>query len=762
MQHVKRRCRIGLSKELYVPTCGLSGGLALWWDESIDLDILYSSKNLIHDKLRGLAVRNGASWLCVGDFNDLLYHGEKWGRRPRASRKILSFQNLLNDCDLFDLDEKGLEFTWTNNMLRKSWIGPWVILILRVVSPRPKCRLGKRLGRTIVLWWWIFVIKMREEVKDSRDSADQIIKRLKNCSDALTKWSKKVFPNNRVLIEKLMEQLNQYNVRDLTETIAEKAEEIVKAMEEAWDREEQFWLQRAKVDSLKRGDQNSKFLHASVVQRRRINKVLKLKRSDGSWIEGEDEIVRNFGGFYENLFYSSRVRNFVEAMRYVHSVIDDDENRLLCAPITKLELKPRNPSRNGLQASKVVRGCDPGGATTTGPDGYSGAFFRRALDEVGDKLTEMVSEFMDKGVDLRDLNFTKSCRDLLKKGLVWRIGNGVSVDVWKDSWVPGIKGCKLSQGLHFADSSHLMVADLIVGGRWDLSFIKDFITDEEEAAIRAIPLSRGVVPDRLIWGDVRNGMYKVNSGYRVAKSWRIGVSCDKPSCSSVVSSQCPICNSAPETIEHMLMLCDWVNLVGFVSPLGFKLNDMNTKRFEDWCEEVLVSNKGIDDFGRSVWAYLCCECWMARCDVVFKGVKVDIVGVVKRALKAVNEFWRVGCGLGVIFRNEKGRVIDGWCEGFEAGSSLMTEAKALLKAMQMVIDRGWSGVVFETDCVVLAQMIDRRDLLNCDWNCFVLFSDILSLWNSLVDCRICSVPRLSNQVANCLAKEASRRVVPLD
>jgi hypothetical protein len=32
--------------------------------------------------------------------------------------------------------------------------------------------------------------------------------------------------------------------------------------------------------------------------------------------------------------------------------------------------------------------------------------------------------------------------ELLKKGLIWRIGNGRSVRIWRDSWIPKDSYCK--------------------------------------------------------------------------------------------------------------------------------------------------------------------------------------------------------------------------------------------------------------------------------------------------------------------------------
>ncbi|KAK4270280.1 hypothetical protein QN277_023334 [Acacia crassicarpa] len=139
LKKLRRKC--GFDLELYVDPRGLSGGLAVWWHESISLTILYKSKNIIHvladsnslsvpslisfiygplkegerkvvwDILRRLAANIEVSWLVVGDFNDLLSQEEKEGGNPRAMRKLINFQCLLSDCNLLDLEFKGANFT---------------------------------------------------------------------------------------------------------------------------------------------------------------------------------------------------------------------------------------------------------------------------------------------------------------------------------------------------------------------------------------------------------------------------------------------------------------------------------------------------------------------------------------------------------------------------------------------------------------------------------------------------------------------------
>ncbi|XP_028785741.1 uncharacterized protein LOC114741653 [Neltuma alba] len=149
--HVRKvdRCRrsLGFQNKVYVEPVGIGGGLALWWREGINLEVILVESNIIHVKvvsglepihgfisfvygpptiqnrrtwwrrLRGLNPRDNVPWLCCGDFNDLLYSFEKEGGRTRPLRSFEEFQSFMSSCQLMDLDFKGMRFTWSNNRL---------------------------------------------------------------------------------------------------------------------------------------------------------------------------------------------------------------------------------------------------------------------------------------------------------------------------------------------------------------------------------------------------------------------------------------------------------------------------------------------------------------------------------------------------------------------------------------------------------------------------------------------------------------------
>ncbi|KAI9120895.1 hypothetical protein K1719_007928 [Acacia pycnantha] len=87
------------------------------------------------------------------------------------------------------------------------------------------------------------------------------------------------------------------------------------------DGEEIYWWQRSVVAWLVDGDRNTRFFHASVIQRRQRNKILRLKRDNGTWVEDRVDINRAFSSFYVHLFVSGGTRPMEEALSYIKEVV---------------------------------------------------------------------------------------------------------------------------------------------------------------------------------------------------------------------------------------------------------------------------------------------------------------------------------------------------------------------------------------------------------------------------------------------------------
>ena len=106
-------------------------------------------------------------------------------------------------------------------------------------------------------------------------------------------------------------------------------------------------------------------------------------------------------------------------------------------------------------------------------------------------------------------------RKVIFIGAKWRVGDGLSISIFKDKWLPDSLGGRVICMVQGVDES-MKVADLIDArlGCWKNHLIDSCFMPSVATRIKAIPLSDLPQPDMLYWAFERNGAYLVKSGYR--------------------------------------------------------------------------------------------------------------------------------------------------------------------------------------------------------------------------------------------------------
>lgn len=66
------------------------------------------------DCMRMLQSRSSLSWLCIGDFNEVLHAKEQIGGVGRTERQMEGFCDAVSVCGFTDLGYIGLPYTWDN------------------------------------------------------------------------------------------------------------------------------------------------------------------------------------------------------------------------------------------------------------------------------------------------------------------------------------------------------------------------------------------------------------------------------------------------------------------------------------------------------------------------------------------------------------------------------------------------------------------------------------------------------------------------
>ena len=123
-----------------VPQVNKTRCLALFWKKSVHIEVTSSSPNHIDtivgrnpesqwrftgiygfveaarkpetwSRIRSLHRSASLPWLCVGDFNEILWSHEKLGLGPRQEGSMRAFRYVLDECGLKDPGYLGDKFT---------------------------------------------------------------------------------------------------------------------------------------------------------------------------------------------------------------------------------------------------------------------------------------------------------------------------------------------------------------------------------------------------------------------------------------------------------------------------------------------------------------------------------------------------------------------------------------------------------------------------------------------------------------------------
>lgn len=132
---------VGFGGSTVVETQGHSGGIALLWRDQNEVTLQTYNKNHIDVKVRNkdgvefrvtglygepdrrkkdetwslirmLSSYNTLPWCLIGDMNNVLSQDDKQGGRPYPQQLIQGFRDVIEDCNLTDMDLIGYPFTW--------------------------------------------------------------------------------------------------------------------------------------------------------------------------------------------------------------------------------------------------------------------------------------------------------------------------------------------------------------------------------------------------------------------------------------------------------------------------------------------------------------------------------------------------------------------------------------------------------------------------------------------------------------------------
>jgi hypothetical protein len=107
--------------------------------------------------------------------------------------------------------------------------------------------------------------------------------------------------------------------------------------------------------------------------------------------------------------------------------------------------------------------------------------------------------------------------ELLKKGVIWRVGNGQQIRIWRDPWMPR---CHSRRPITPKGTCRVKWVSELIGmdGRWNEQMVNQIFWPIDAEMILKIQLPTREAEDFLAWHPDRLGIFSVRSAYKLGLS----------------------------------------------------------------------------------------------------------------------------------------------------------------------------------------------------------------------------------------------------
>ncbi|GLT33351.1 hypothetical protein SLA2020_079490 [Shorea laevis] len=299
------RLELGFSNCFAVGSNGRSGGLAMLWNEEVQVQLLSYSLTHIdmeiqdltntrwrvtgfygqpdasrrHESwalLKSLKSSSSLPWVCVGDFNEIVKQAEKMGGNSRSERQIESFCEAIEYCGFSELDFKGPRFTFVRKqqgsllrerldrvLMNRAWAEQFPGSISHhlptIQSDHSAILLSAqrnlpRIGRTRMKQfrfenYWLQDTECEAVVKEAWQQEvgttvmDNVLGKMHRCRDLLSDWNAHKYGNIPERIKMLQFDLQQVQDGSASDCSLDHFEAVEKELRDLQKQEEVYWKQ---------------------------------------------------------------------------------------------------------------------------------------------------------------------------------------------------------------------------------------------------------------------------------------------------------------------------------------------------------------------------------------------------------------------------------------------------------------------------------------------------------------------------------------
>ena len=296
---------------MVIPSKGRSGGHALLWKKELKVDVQSYSDNHIDViivqgddglqwrltgfygnlktskrkeswlLLKRLSSPNSLTWVCLGDFNELMNESEKEGGKARPLKQMENFCEVINACNLHVLGYTGQDFTWCRRLGNRGWVRErldtalvltsWAarfpqmqlhhkpdslsdhcILVLKDVRKNNKKWRRKKLFRFEEMWLkegtCTEVVKEAWVRGESKDSIFPLFSCLTECRASLPSWNEISFGHVGKKLAALQARLEVIECNRGSAVTMEEIEYTRREINKLLEAEEVMWRQRSWIN----------------------------------------------------------------------------------------------------------------------------------------------------------------------------------------------------------------------------------------------------------------------------------------------------------------------------------------------------------------------------------------------------------------------------------------------------------------------------------------------------------------------------------